>query len=200
MRPLDIALIFPFIHRPGLFIGGQLGDFDASKMDNFLLAYELGSMNKCQFRQKLIQQIQDKYDTAIPPLGFEEQLKGASRKANKNAKEIFIEESTEILVNESDRIGNNIYVNFIRNELIDMLNKFPEEINVNWIINFKHTLSRLQNWPGKGLTVHEFDLANLLVIDIDKLIGENIMSYTSLPQEINDKQVNLNTILKNNMR
>jgi len=58
LRAWDIALLFHFIHRPGMYTGSQqLDGYDYKKIDTFLMAYELGSMGECQFREALIEQI-----------------------------------------------------------------------------------------------------------------------------------------------
>ena len=99
MRDWDIQIIFHFIRRPGMYTGSFKAN-DYKRIDSFLIAYEMGSMNECKFRDKLIEQIQGKYNVEFPATGLLGQLRKASKAANQGIHEFFISESMEILIKE----------------------------------------------------------------------------------------------------
>lgn len=197
MRAWDIALLFHFIHRPGMYIGSQQADdYDYKKIDFFLIVYELGSMGQCQFREALIKQIWVNYGIPNPSEGFVAQLEAAAKIANKRIKDIFIDESVDVLVKESDQGGSNIFATYVRTNLIKRLENFPDEINYNWVINFSGELKTLVNWPGIGLTDKELELAKELIDGINSMIKDDLLAFKVVTNDLKSKQLTLLNLLK----
>jgi len=174
----------------------QLDGYDYEKIDLFLMAYELGSMGECNFREALIKQIWQNYDVPNPSEGFVAQLDAAARKANKSIKDLFITEAVDVLVKVSDQVGSNMFATYIRSQLIKKLENFPNEINVNWVLNFSTDLKRLANWPGIGLTDKELELANELIDDVNNMIKDDFMSFKVVTKDLKSKQLNLLNLIE----
>jgi hypothetical protein len=177
----------------------QLDGYDYKKIDTFLIAYELGSMGECQFREALLEQIWKIYDVPNPSEGFIAQLDAAARKANKSIKDIFIDEAVAVLVKESDQIGSNMFATYVRSQLIKRLENFPHEINLNWVLNFSNDLKGLANWPGIGLTDKELELSNELIDAINNMIQDDLMSFKVVTKDLKSKQLYLLNLLEENV-
>lgn len=183
MRDWDIQVLFHFIRRPGMYTGSFKAD-DYKKIDSFLVAYEMGAMGECKFRDRLIKQIEDKYDVPFPSEGLVKQLSMASKKANQGIREFFINESMEILIAESDNDKRNSFANFKRKQLIERLDKFPEKININWVSNFSRDFREMKAWKGVNLTDEEISNTEKLIDEINKLIKDDVMGFTAVPVNI----------------
>lgn len=135
-----------------------LGFYDADeykKMDAFLIAYELGAMGECRFRDKLIEQIERKYGVPCPAEGLAKLLEIASKKTGQDLDAFFTDESMELLVMESDQANSNRFINYKRKQLIEMLEAFPEKVDLIWVSNFSREIMELKAWKGVNLTEAE---------------------------------------------
>ncbi|MEZ4911189.1 MAG: hypothetical protein R2774_10050 [Saprospiraceae bacterium] len=199
MRDWDIQIIFHFIRRPGMYTGSFKAN-DYKRIDSFLIAYEMGSMNECKFRDKLIEQIQGKYNVAFPATGLLGQLRKASKAANQGIHEFFISESMEILIKESDQDNKNKFVNYKRKELINRLEQFPSEIDYNWVFNFANVFNELKAWKGVNLINEENILAQSLIDGINQLIKDRFLELVKVPNQLKSIKEILLTLLKENVR
>ena len=75
MRDWDIIMLFHFIRRSRMYTGSsKIDGFDLKRIDSFLIGYQMGSVNECRFREKLIKHIENKYGVQLPNEGLEKQL------------------------------------------------------------------------------------------------------------------------------
>ncbi|MBK9378389.1 MAG: hypothetical protein IPM86_09200 [Saprospiraceae bacterium] len=199
MRDWDIQIIFHFIRRPGMYTGSFKAN-DYKRIDSFLIAYEMGSMNECKFRDKLIEQIQGKYNVEFPATGLLGQLRRASKAANQGIHEFFISESMEILIKESDQDNKNKFVNYKRKELINRLEQFPSEIDYNWVFNFANVFNELKAWKGVNLINEENILAQSLIDGINQLLKDRFLELVKVPKQLKSIKEILLTLLKENVR
>ncbi len=157
---------------------------DFKRIDTFLLAYEMGSMHECGFREKLIKQIADKYGVQLLSEGFANQIKSASRKVKQKTEEFFLHESLQILVSESDNNNQNKFVRYCRKQLVQQLEQFPKEININWISNFSRNIRELKAWTGVNLTDDEMATSEKLIDKVNQLIKPDLMRLVAVPKKI----------------
>jgi len=183
MRDWDIQVLFHFIRRPGMYTGSFKAN-DYKNIDSFLVAYEMGSMGECKFRDRLIKQIEEKYNVPFPSEGLVKQLKIASKQANQEIRDFFINESMLILIAESDNDKRNSFVNFKRKQLIERLEKFPERININWVSNFSRDFREMKAWKGVNLNDDEMSNAEKLIDEVNELIKEDVMKFYTVPVNI----------------
>ena len=185
MRDWDIIMLFHFIRRPGMYTGSsKIDGFDFKRIDFFLIAYEMGSMNECRFREKLIKQIENKYGVQFPSEGLEKQLRRASKKAKQEIKAFFINESVEILIAESDDDNQNKFISYQRRQFIQQLEQFPKEININWVSNFSRQIRELKAWTGANLTSDEMTKSERLVDEVNQLIKSDVFKLVTVPKNI----------------
>jgi hypothetical protein len=199
MRDWDIPALFHFIRRPSMYTGSSMEN-DYKSIDLFLFAYEMGAKGECDFRERLINQLVAKYGVQCPSEGFSKQLELASEKSNQDIKEIFINESLEILIAESDKENRNIFANYCRKQMIEQLEKFPEKINSNWVSNFSPIIRELQAWRGVQLTTEEMSKAEILIEQINELIKAKVTELVSVPVPIRILKDELNEQLKRNVK
>lgn len=171
---------------------------DYKRIDSFLVAYEMGSMGQCNFRDRLINQIKDKYNVPFPSEGLVKQLRIASKLANQEIREFFINESMAILISESDHEKRNFFVNFKREQLIERLEKFPERININWVSNYSREIREIKAWKGANLTNAEISKSERLIDEINELIKEKVFEYHCVPIHIQKLKEELLKKLNNN--
>jgi hypothetical protein len=183
MRDWDIQVLFHFIRRPGMYTGSsKINDF--KRIDIFLMAYEMGAMGECRFKEKLIKQIEDKYGVHLPSEGLVKQLRRASKKVNQEIREFFINESMEILIAESDHDNQNKFISYGRRQLIQQLEQFPKEVNINWVSNFSREIRELKAWTGANLTNEEMAKSERLVDEVNQLIKSDVMKLVNVPENI----------------
>ena len=163
---------------------GSTKENDYKSIDSFLMAYEMGAEFECDFRQRLIRQLAVKYGVECPSEGFSKQLKLASKKANQEIKEFFINESMEILIAESDKENRNGFVNYSRKQMIEQPEKFPEKINIIWVSNFARGIRELKEWKGVNLTIEERSNAEMLIEQINDLIKADVMEPVTVPAQV----------------
>lgn len=195
MRDWDIQVLFHFIRRPGMYTGSFKAN-DYKSIDTFLVAYEMGSMGECKFRDRLIKQIEVKYDVPFPSEGLVKQLRRASKQTNQEIREFFINESMAILIAESDNDKRNSFVRFKRKQLLGRLEKFPEKININWVSNFSRDFREVKAWKGVNLTDDEMSKSENLIDEINELIKENVMEFIAVPVHIENLKEELINKLK----
>lgn len=199
MRDQDLPILFHFIRRPEMYTGASKAN-DYKRIDTFLIAYEMGSMRECQFRDRLIKQIEDKYNVPFPSEGLGKQLRIASKKANQEIRAFFIAESTQILIAASDQGGHNKFVNQSRKRLIERLEQFPEAININWIFNFSTTTRELKAWTGVNLTTAEMNTLDRLIDEVNQLIKHDVMEEAPVPEDMQALKDELLGMLKKQLR
>lgn len=195
MRDWDIQVLFHFIRRPGMYTGSFKAN-DYKSIDSFLIAYEMGAMGECKFRARLIKQIEDKYNVQFPSEGLVKQLRTASKIANQEIREFFINESMEILIAASDQNNQTRFVNYKRKQLVNRLEQFPEKININWVSNFSREIRELKAWKGINLTNDEMNRSERLIDDINLLIKDDVMKLVEVTNHINGLKSELLGILK----
>lgn len=199
MRDWDIQILFHFIRKPGMYTGSsKLNDYKG--IDSFLMAYEMGSMGDCDFRDRLIRRIEQKYGVKFPSGGLVKQLRIASKKANQGINDFFINESMEILIAESDKESRNIFTSYCRKQMIEQLEKFPEKININWVLNFSPIIRELQAWRGVPLTTEEMSKAEMLIEQINEMIKADVMELVNVPAPIRILKDELNEQLRKNVK
>ncbi len=163
---------------------GSYEENDYKKIDAFLMAYEMGSMRQCEFRNRLIRQIEDKHGVKIPSEGLAMQLSIASKQANQEIQEFFIAESMEILIAESDQNNKNRFINYNRKELIKQLTQFSETISSIWVLIFSQAIREIKAWKGANLTNEEISDSERLIDEINHLIKNNVMESVVVPESI----------------
>lgn len=198
MRDFDIHALFHVIRKPGMYAGTNKID-DFKRIDSFLLAYEMGSMRECDFRSKLIRQIETKYGVFMPSEGLVKQLRIAARKVNQDVHAFFLNESMEILIAESDKDGANRFVNDKRMQLIEILEKLSDMIDMTWDWNFKNQIRDLQDWKGANLTLNETNHIEKLINEI-RLIEKDILEPIEVPKQVERAKEELLELLKVNVK
>ncbi len=199
MRDWDIQVIFHFIRRPGMYTGSYKAN-DYKRIDSFLIAYEIGSMYECKFKDKLIKQIHNKYNIDFPSTGLVGQLRKASKVAKQGVHDFFINEAMEILITESDQENRNRFVNYNRKELIKRLEQFPLEINSNWVFNFTTVLNELEAWKGVNLTNEENILSHSLIDGINLILKDKYLELVRVPEQFTSIKEKLLSLLRENVR
>ncbi|MCC6723608.1 MAG: hypothetical protein IT258_03805 [Saprospiraceae bacterium] len=199
MRDWDLQVLFHFIRRTGMYTGASI-DKDHKSIDLFLMAYEMGAMGECDFRQRLINQLASKYGVQCLSDGFPKQLEIASSRANQSIKDFFINESEEILIAESDKANQNRFVNHRRRKMIEQLEKFPEKININWVSNFATGVRELKDWKGVNLTIEELNKAEVLIEKTNELIAPLMMELVTVPAQITILKDELIELLRKNVK
>lgn len=196
MRDWDIRFLFHFIRRPRMYTG-SLKENDYKSVDSFLIAYELGSMGECRFREQFTKKIKDKYGDQISNDGLAKLLREASKKGKREIGEFFFNESMEILIAESDNKNQSKFINLGRRQLIQLLEQLPKEININWVSNFSKEIIELKAWAGKNLTNEEITNSERLIGEIRQLIKRDVMKLVAVPENINkQKEELLNSLNK----
>ncbi len=182
MRDWDLEFLMHFLSRPGMYTGSNTDD-GYKGIDKFLVAYEMGAMGECTFRQQLSEQLGIKYGIPMPAMGLEEQLKLVSGKANKTWQEIFVRESQAILIRESDELGDFRYARIIRRKLLQELKRIIEE-QTFLVINWYAVERQIKEWKGENLIEEELEL----FFDISKQLKQNgiekIVSENKLDNEL----------------
>jgi len=153
-------------------------------------------MGECKFRNRLIKQIEYKYNVPFPSEGLVKQLRIASKQANQEVREFFLNESMGILIAESDNDKRNSFVNFKRKQLIERLEDFPKIININWVYNFSREFRELKAWKGVNLTSEEMRNSEKLVDEIKEVIKDDVMEFTAVPVHIANLREELLEMLK----
>lgn len=171
---------------------------DYSRVDIFLIAYELGSNFECNFRQSLIRHIEEKYGTPIPSKGLNEQIRLAAKKSKQSKNQLFLKESLLILINESDSDNKARFANHTREEMINWLKNFPDKINIFWLKKFKDCYREIQEWKGVQLTTVEMNLAVKLINYIEDLIKDDVTKLKDVPESIQLLNIELASALKSN--
>ena len=182
MRDYDIYALFHVIRRPGMYTGANKID-DFKRIDSFLLAYEMGSMGECDFRDKLIRQIETEYGVFMPSEGLVKQLRIAARKVNQDVYEFFLNESVQILIAESDKDGANRFVNGKRKQLIETLKELSVKIDFSWYWMFKNQIRELQDWKGTNLTSNEMSHVEKFLNEF-RLIEKHIIEPIEVPKQV----------------
>ena len=170
----DLQILFHFIRRPEMYTGATSTD-DYKRVDQFLMAYELGTKGECRFRETLIEQVENKYNIPFPAEGLNKQLSEAAKKSKQKIQELFVNESLSILIEASDANNGNRFVNIMRKKLIDRLRNLPEEINISWGLNFSRILKELKDWKGVNLQTNEISLATSVLEEANSIIKEDVM-------------------------
>ncbi len=179
---------------------GSLKVDDYKKIDAFLIAYEIGSMGVCKFREKLIRQIKEKYDVQCPSEGLAKQLRRASRKAKQEISDFFVNESLKILVAESDNNNQNKFISYKRKQLVVQLEQLSKEISIRWVSNFSREIRDLKAWTGVNLTNDEITRAEKIVDVINQLIKDDVMKLVVVPEHIEILKIELIKKLNAHMR
>ena len=174
MSDWDLELLCSFIKRPGMYIG----DLELKKVDLFLMAYEIGTQNKCNFRSKLIEHIFDKYQSnkniselkdnqSIGTLA--KQITVLSNQIDLNWKDVFQNEGFEILVQESDQNGRNRYARILRRNLKKVLESIVNNNEMQWAIGYYQINKQVKEWRGKNLTSIEVQFVDKIQKEIDSM-------------------------------
>ena len=114
MRDWELEIYSALLKRPGLCMGSN----DWNKVEDFIRAYELGSKWECDFMNLLTNQLNDKYGIPMPTSGLIEQLKLVAKKKRQNWEELFIDETKEILQNESDQNNKFRFRRILREKIL----------------------------------------------------------------------------------
>ena len=183
MRDADILFLFHFIRRPGMYTASNKAN-DLKAISLFLFAYETGSDYKCQFLNKLIPAIQEKYNIPISSRGLADLLKKGAKKAKQRPQAFFMNESMEILIRESDKENRNRFINLVRKSLIKELEELPEKINLLWVSKLSKSIKDLEAWAGVNLTEEEATLLQSLVDELNHLIKQDLWKHTVVPDKI----------------
>lgn len=154
MRDWDLEVYSALLKRPGLYMGTN----DWNKVEEFIRAYELGSKWKCNFMNLLTNQINDKYGVPMPTRGLIEQLKRVAKKLNQNWEEVFINETKEVLRNESDKNNGYRFQGILRNKILNYFEVIPEKIDVTYFMNLNQINSQIDDWSGKNISEEEIKL------------------------------------------
>ena len=201
MRDWDIIMLFHFIRRSRMYTGSsKIDGFDLKRIDSFLIGYQMGSVNECRFREKLIKHIENKYGVQLPNEGLEKQLIRASKKAKQEIEAFFINESIKILIAESDHNNQNKFIIYKRRQLIQQLEQFPKEININWVSDFSREIRELKAWTGANLTNDEMTKSERLVEEVNQLIKSDVFKLVAVPEDIEMLKEELLDKLNINMR
>lgn len=193
LRDWDLVQLFHFVKHPGMYIRATKSN-TYKAIDQFLVAYEMGSKYKCQFREKLIAHIEDQYQVSCPSEGLSKQLQLASQKAQKDLPTFWEEEATAVLIKESDTDFKHRFINQYRKILIDYLSTMPNEINFGWAWAFAQKIKNIIAWKGVNLTNEEYRLSMLI---IEQLSSLKIAGSAMVKQSHPEVYKNINGLLQN---
>lgn len=167
MRDWDLEIYSALLKRPGLCMGTN----DWNKVENFIRAYELGSKWECNFMNLLTNQINDKYGVPMPSSGLIEQLKIVAKKTEQIWEELFINETREILMNESDGSNKFRFRKILRDKILNYFEDVPEKIGTAYYINLNQINRQIDDWHGKNLSDKEIRLFKKVREEISKGIS-----------------------------
>ena len=167
MRDWDLEIYSALLMRPGLCMGTN----DWNKVEDFIRAYELGSEWECDFMNLLTNQINDKYGIPMPAKGLIEQLKLVAETSEQKWEDLFISETREILLNESDKNGNFRFRKILRNKILKYFEEIPEKIDGTYFINLNQINREIDDWHGKNLSDEEIKLFKAIREEIRKEIS-----------------------------
>ncbi|WP_020538880.1 hypothetical protein [Lewinella cohaerens] len=154
MRDWDLEVFAALLKRPGLYMGAN----DWSQVESFIRAYELGAHWECNFMNLLTSQIKDKYGVSMPSTGLIEQLKIVSKTTDQTWEELFVKETKEILILESDRNNQNRFQKIIRNKILAYFKDVSELIDSAYFMNLNQINSQIDDWYGENLSPEEIRL------------------------------------------
>lgn len=185
MRDWDLQFFNHFIKRPGMYTRQDNNE----GIDNFLIAYELGSERMCAFRHQLSEQVKNNYGIAMPSEGLIEQIKMVANAINRDWFELFKEESQKLLCVESDEKGEARFASILRESFYQFLKEIPTEIDIAWGINWNQVYRQVKEWPGVNLTTQELRL-------IEEIRSEIDLFYQTFQKEDYDRTINESMITK----
>jgi hypothetical protein len=154
MRDFDLEIYSTLIKRPGLIIGSN----DLNKVEDFIRAYDLGSKGECNFMILLTNHLHRKYEIGMPSDGLIQQFKLIASKIEKDWKDIFIEETKEVLRNESDGSGLFRFQKILRSKILKYFEDVPDEVNMTYFINLNQINRQIDDWVGVNLRESEIEL------------------------------------------
>lgn len=170
MRDWDLEIYSALLKRPGLCMGTN----DWNKVEDFIRAYELGSKWECDFMNLLTNQINDKYGIPMPTRGLIEQLKLVAKKTKQNWEELFINETKEILKNESDQNNKFRFRRILREKILNYFEEIPEKIGTAYYMNLNQINRQIDDWHGKNLSDKEIELFKEVREEISKGISVHL--------------------------
>jgi hypothetical protein len=185
MRDWDLQFLAHFIKRPGIYTRKNNNE----GIDNFLIAYELGSERMCTFRHQLSEQVKNNYGIAMPAEGLIEQIKMVAKEINRDWFELFKEESQKLLCVESDGKGKARFASILRESFYQFLKEIPTEIDIAWGINWNQIYRQVKEWTGVNLTNQELRL-------IEEIRSEIDLFYQTFQKEDYDQTINESMITK----
>jgi hypothetical protein len=194
MRGYDLQALFHFVQRPGMYIGV----ISEKGLDNFLIAYELGSKHECTFRTKLSNQIRHEYGIPMPSEGLIAQIKKVVENTEQEWLDLFKEESLKLLQVESDKDGKTRFASMIRKNCNDFLQEIPTSINHVWMINWYQIYRQTKEWNGKNLSKEELKLINEIKIDFEELLKKVQGDHYKLDASMIAKLESLKTLTREN--
>ena len=192
MRDWDLEIYSALLKRPGLCMGTN----DWNKVEEFIRAYELGSKLKCDFMNLLTNQINDKYGIPMPTRGLIEQLKLVAEKTNQNWEDLFINETKEILRNESDKNNEFRFQRILRNKIVKYFEVIPKKIDGAYFMNLNQINRQIDDWHGRNLSEEEIKLFKEILEELSKEISIHLTEKFETNGAINSKVLELKELIK----
>ncbi len=194
MRDYDILLLTHMVQRPGVYTGQS----NYTGVDRFLIAYEMGSQGACDFIGPLSNALFEKYQIPIPSEGIIKQCTLVADQLGITWEELFVKESEDILISESDKDGRSRYAHLIRYEILKLLEEIPEFADINLWLNLKRISKLINVWKGVNIKKEEQTLLIEILESIGRKRENNFMNPYKLSNEEQNKMKELNRLLKQN--
>ena len=169
---------------------------DWNKVEDFIRAYELGSKWECDFMNILTNQLNDKYGIPMPTSGLIEQLKLVAKKKRQNWEELFIDETKEILQNESDQNNKFRFRRILREKILKYFEEIPEKMGSAYYMNLNQINRQIHDWHGKNLSVKEIELFKEIQEELNKSISVHLTEKFEPSEKIKSAIKELKKLIK----
>lgn len=196
MRDWDLEIYSALLKRPGLCMGTN----DWDKVEDFIRAYELGSKWECDFLDLLTNQINKKYGIPMPTKGLIEQLRLVVAKTNGSWEELFINETKEVLINESDKNNEYRFQGILRNKILEYFEVIPKKIDATYYANLNQINRQIDDWHGRNLSGEEIKLFKEIREELSKQISIHLTKNFEPSETIKSKVSELKNIVKEKTR
>lgn len=145
----------------------------------------------------LTNQINHKYGISMPGEGLIKQLKIVTKKENVKWHELFISETKELLLNESDKKGQYRFKQIIEKKILKYFDEIPKYIDSAYFINLNQINRQIDDWHGVNLPLNQIELFKIIK---DAILKEStIQTYDKIEmnKKTNENIIALKMLIKN---
>jgi len=193
MRDYDLEIYSTLLKRPGLCLGTN----DWKEVENFIRAYELGSKWECDFMNLLTDQLRIRYGVAMPSEGLIKQIQLIATEENRNWEDLFVAETNELLIKESDGDGKFRFKKILEEKVLKYFDEIPDHIGVTYFINLNQINRQLDDWDGESLAPNQIKMFKGIKERILKETSGLIIEKTETSDELRNEILELKMSISN---